>query len=82
MRMACDLAVTCLCLQVRLQNARIEMEYKDKPGFFDTVIVNNDLEVCAARAGRTAGDCPRGGCCDLLCGPFAPRCTPCAESER
>jgi len=32
-------------LQVRLRNAKVEMEYMDKPGFFDLVIVNDDLEV-------------------------------------
>jgi len=33
-------------IQVRLQNARTEMAYRDKPGFFEKVIVNDDLE-CA-----------------------------------
>ena len=31
-------------LQVRLKNARGEMEYMDRPGFFDAVIVNADLD--------------------------------------
>ena len=31
-------------LQVRLKNARGEMAYMDRPGFFDAVIVNADLD--------------------------------------
>ena len=31
-------------LQVRLKNARGEMEYMERPGFFDAVIVNADLD--------------------------------------
>ena len=31
-------------LQVRLKNARGEMEYMERPGFFDAVIVNSDLD--------------------------------------
>ena len=29
---------------MRLKNARTEMDYMDKPGFFDCVIVNTDLD--------------------------------------
>jgi guanylate kinase len=31
-------------IQTRLTNARSEMEYKDKPDFWDHVIVNDDLD--------------------------------------
>ena len=31
-------------IQMRLKNAKGEMEYMDKPGFFDCVIVNDDLD--------------------------------------
>ena len=31
-------------IQTRLKNARTEMAYQDKPGFFDCVIVNDDLD--------------------------------------
>eukprot|EP00392_Amoebophrya_sp_AT5.2_P011372 g11449.t1 len=31
-------------IQTRLRNARTEMEYKDKPKFWDAVLVNDDLE--------------------------------------
>jgi len=31
-------------IQVRLKTARVEMDYLTKPGFFDQVIVNNDLD--------------------------------------
>ena len=31
-------------IQTRLKNAKGEMDYMDKPGFFDLIIVNDDLE--------------------------------------
>lgn len=36
-------------VQLRMRNARGEMAYLDKPGFFDTVIVNDDLDVAYLR---------------------------------
>ena len=36
-------------INLRLANARGEMAYLDKPGYFDAVIVNDDLEAAYAK---------------------------------
>ena len=36
-------------IQTRLKNAKGEMDYMDKPGFFDLIIVNDDLEKAYAK---------------------------------
>jgi guanylate kinase len=42
-------------VRLRLETAKQELTYAVKPGYFDVVLVNDDLEVsCAAAANLTA----------------------------
>ena len=39
-------------ITTRLKNAKGEMDYMDKPGFFDLVIVNDNLDAAYAKLKR------------------------------